>query len=126
MKDTNQVITVGRLTRDAELKYTNSGVAVCSFSIAVNTSKKSGDQWVDEANFFDVTQFGQMAESVHQFLKKGQQVCVTGHLKQDRWETDGQKRSKISIIAEFVQLLGGKKSESTGDAPQSFDADVPF
>lgn len=124
MRDTNTVVLVGRLTRDAELKYTAGGTSVCTFSLAVNGSKKQGDQWVDDASFFDVTLFGRSAESLHRFLTKGQQIAVNGHLKQERWETDGQKRSKVVVIAESVQLLGGKR-----DADQSStqaDDDVPF
>lgn len=124
MRDTNTVVLVGRLTRDAELKYTNFGMAVSSFALAVNGSKKQGDQWVDEASFIDCTLFGKMAEPLQQYMVKGQQVCVTGHLKQDRWETDGQKRSKVVVIAEIVQLLGGKRD--AGDNSAQADDDVPF
>lgn len=127
MRDTNTVVVTGRLTRDAELKYTTGGTAVCAFSVAVNGSKKQGDQWVDDPSFFDCMMFGKLSESVHRYLIKGQQVCVTGHLKQDRWvSSDGEKHSKVGIIVEFVQLIGGKKQESASDSPQSFDDDVPF
>ncbi|GHV91497.1 hypothetical protein AGMMS50268_20000 [Spirochaetia bacterium] len=105
--DLNHVILIGRLTRDAELKYTANGQAVCKFSIAVNRRKKSGDQWVDEANFFDIVLWGRQGESLNQYLLKGKMVGVDGELRQDRWEQDGQNRSKVEIVANNLQLLGG-------------------
>ncbi len=108
MEDVNYVILIGRLTRDAELKYTNSGLAVSSFSLAVNRRKRSGDNWEDEVSFFDLALFGKRAESLNQYLTKGQQVAVEGTLAQDRWEQDGQKRSKVKILANNIQLLGSR------------------
>lgn len=105
--DLNRVTLIGRLTRDAELKYTNSGLAVCKLGLAVNYRKRSGDQWADEVSFFDVTIFGRQGESINQYLQKGKQIAVDGELRQDRWEQDGQPRSKVTIIANNVQLLGG-------------------
>jgi single-strand DNA-binding protein len=107
MADINQVVLVGRLTRDAELKYTAGGQAVCKFSVAVNRRKKSGEQWVDEANFFDIVLWGRQGESLNQYLVKGKLVGVNGELRQDRWEQDGQNRSKVEIVAANLQLLGG-------------------
>jgi single-strand DNA-binding protein len=102
------------LTRDAELKYTAGGQAVCKFSIAVNRRKKSGDQWVDEANFFDIVLWGRQGESLNQYLLKGKQVGIEGELRQDRWEQDGQNRSKVEIVANHLQLLGGNSSGGGG------------
>jgi single-strand DNA-binding protein len=113
MADINHVVLVGRLTRDAELKYTAGGQAVCKFSIAVNRRKKSGDQWVDEANFFDIVLWGRQGESLNQYLLKGKQVGIEGELRQDRWEQDGQNRSKVEIVANNLQLLSGN-SPGTG------------
>ncbi|MDR2184858.1 MAG: single-stranded DNA-binding protein [Treponema sp.] len=107
MADLNHVVLIGRLTRDAELKYTANGQAVCKFSIAVNRRKKSGDQWVDEANFFDIVLWGRQGESLNQYLVKGKLVGVDGELRQDRWEQDGQNRSKVEVVANNIQLLGG-------------------
>lgn len=108
--DINHVIEIGRLTRDAEVTYTPGGMAVGKFSIAVNRRVKKGQEWVDEANYFDVSVFGKQAENLKQFLTKGKQVCVDGYLKQDRWEDQqtGQKRSTVKIIANDIQLLGGR------------------
>lgn len=119
--DLNSVILVGRLTRDAELKYLPSGSAVAELSLAINRSKKEGDQWVNEANFFDVSLFGKSAENLKQYLLKGKQVAVQGSLKQDRWEKDGQKFSKIRIIANDIQLLGGRSDNGgTYQGQQSY------
>jgi single-strand DNA-binding protein len=107
MVDLNHVVLIGRLTRDAELKYTAAGQAVCKFSIAVNRRKKTGDQWVDEPNFFDIVLWGRQGESLNQYLVKGKMVGVDGELRQDRWEQDGQNRSKVEIVAANLQLLGG-------------------
>ena len=103
--DLNMVALIGRLTRDAEMRFTNGGMAIASFSIAVNKRKKNGDQWEDEAHFFDCTLFGKAAESIEGWLKKGKQGAVQGELRQSRWEQDGQNRSKIEIVANSVQLL---------------------
>lgn len=107
MADVNHVILIGRLTRDAELKYTSGGMAVCKFALAVNKRRKQGEQWVEEANFFDIVLWGKSGESLNQYLVKGKQVAVEGELHQNRWEQDGQARSKIEINANNVQLLGG-------------------
>lgn len=119
MADVNQVIIIGRLTRDAELKYTSGGYAIGSFSVAVNRRRKNGDQWVEEASFFDVSLFGKSAESLNQYLVKGKQVAVQGELRQDRWEQDGQPRSKVIIVANNVQLLGGGASGGNAGMQQS-------
>lgn len=110
--DINHVTIVGRLTRDAEISYLPSGAAVAKISIAVNRSRKNGDQWVEEVSYFDSAIFGKTAENLKPYLSKGKQIGLEGHLKQDRWEKDGQKFSRISIIADNVQLLGGR---SDGD-----------
>ncbi len=112
MADVNRVILIGRLTRDAELKYTSGGMAVCKFSLAVNRRRKNGDQWVEEANFFDIVLWGRTGEAINQYLIKGKQVAVEGELHQNRWEQDGQSRSKVEIMAANVQLLGGGSGAS--------------
>ena len=142
-QDINSVTLVGRLTRDVEMRYSQGGMAIASFSIAVNYRKKSGDNWVDEASFFDCKLFGRQAEAVQRFLTKGKQVGVNGELRQDRWEQDGQRRSKVEVICNNLQLLGGRDSGGGGyedsgsggapagtDSPPSsasnFDDDIPF
>lgn len=140
----NSVVVVGNLTRDAEIRFTAGGTASVRFSIAQNRRKKQGEQWVDEAMYFDVSMMGKSAESVHKFLTKGKQVAVQGELRQDRWEQDGQARSKIYIFAFSLQLLGGTGGQSSSQGggysasqgPGSFDSypaqdgqfddDIPF
>ncbi|MDR1419190.1 MAG: single-stranded DNA-binding protein [Treponema sp.] len=114
MADLNHVTLIGRLTRDAELKYTSGGQAVCKFSIAVNRRRKNGDQWEDEPNFFDIVLWGRQGESLNQYLVKGKMIGVDGELRQDRWQQDGQNRSKVEIVANNLQLLGGSASSPSG------------
>jgi single-strand DNA-binding protein len=118
MTDINRVIVIGRLTRDCETKFTQSGQAVCKFSIAVNRKRKVGDQWEDEANFFDAVLWGRQAESLNQYLVKGKQVAIDGELRQDRWEQDGQKRSRIEIVVGSIELLGGGQGAGGGGSYQ--------
>ena len=114
MTDLNHVVLIGRLTRDAELKSIASGQSVCKFSIAVNRKKKNGDQWEDEANFFDIVVWGRQGESLHQYLVKGKMIAVDGELRQDRWQQEGQNRSKVEIVANYLQLLGGNPGGGGG------------
>jgi single-strand DNA-binding protein len=110
MNDLNNVFIIGRLTRDAELSFINTGTAVCKFSIANNQSKKKDDKWIDEAHFFDVTLWSKTGEALAPYLKKGKQIAIEGRLTQDRWtDTEGKARSRVQIVATSVQLLGGGK-----------------
>jgi len=119
MTDLNHVVLIGRLTRDAELKSIASGQSVCKFSIAVNRKKKNGDQWEDEANFFDIVVWGRQGESLHQYLVKGKMIAVDGELRQDRWQQEGQNRSKVEVVANYLQLLGGNPGGGGGNANYS-------
>lgn len=114
MADLNRVVLVGRLTRDAELRSIPSGQSICKFSIAVNRLRKNGEQWEDEPNFFDVSLWGKRGEAIHQYLLKGKMVGIDGELRQDRWQQDGQNRSKVEIVANNVQFLGGNPNSSGG------------
>ena len=107
MADLSIAVIIGRLTRNAELKYTNGGAAICGFSVATSSRKKKGDQWIDEASFWDVELWGKQGESLNQYLVKGKQVAIEGTMRQDRWEKDGVSRMKVIINANPVQLLGG-------------------
>jgi len=114
MTDLNHVVLIGNLTRDVGDGYSvlSNGTAKASVSIAVNRSKKNGDQWVDEVSYFDITIWGKTAENLKPYLVKGQKIAVDGYLKQDRWEKDGQKFSKIQIVANSVQLVGARNAEN--------------
>ena len=108
----NRVVLTGNLTRDAELKQTSGG-ALVKMRIAVNDRRKVNDQWTDVANYVDVIMFGTRAESVSRFLTKGKQVGIDGRLRMDEWTSeDGQKRSKLEVYADNIELLGGR-----GDSP---------
>ncbi len=120
MADVNRVVLVGRLTRDAELRYTASGLPVCNFSIAVNRRRKNGDEWVEEASFFDIVLWGRQGESLNQYLVKGKQVAIDGELRQNRWEQDGQSRSRVEVVANTIQLLGSGQG-SQGGQPRQYN-----
>ena len=111
MADLNSVTLIGRLTKDADLKSTAGGHSVSRFAIAVNRSVKKGDGWESEAGFFDVTLWGRRAESLSQYLAKGKTVGVSGELRQERWQQDGQSRSRVVVAASAVQQLGGSKPD---------------
>ena len=110
MASFNHVILMGNLTRDVELRKTPQGTAVADISLAVNERVKSGEQWVDEVSYFDVTLWGRQAEVAEQYLGKGKPVLISGKLKQESWEKDGQKRSKVKVIADELKLIGGGKA----------------
>lgn len=125
-QDINHVVLIGRLTRDLgsdekNFGYVGNGTARANVSIAVNRSRKQADgSWGDEVSYFDITIWGKTAENLKPYLTKGKQICVEGHLKQDRWEKDGQKFSKVSIIADNVQLLGGKSDGGQSSGAPTF------
>lgn len=115
MADINSITIIGRLTRDAELAYTPGGMGIATMGIALDRSVKKGDEWVQEANFFEVKCFGKQAENLKPYLTKGKQIAVQGYLRQERWEKDGQKQSKVVINANDIQLLGGRDSSQQQD-----------
>ena len=114
MADVNSVVIVGRLTRDAERRG-NGGPL--SFSIASSRRVKHGEEWSDEASFFEVTYWH---KNLDQYLTKGKQIAVSGALVQEHWEKDGEKRSKVTILADNVQLLGGGQAGQTASVPDGF------
>jgi single-strand DNA-binding protein len=126
MNDLNQIMLIGRLTKDAELRYTASNMALCKFRVASTQRSKKDNAWVDEPFFIDVALWGKSAEAVHKYLVKGKQVAVAGQLREDHWEKDGQARSRWEINANNVQLLGGGSSGgSSSQAPQGPSAGGP-
>jgi single-strand DNA-binding protein len=122
MSDTNKTILVGRLTRDPEFKTIN-GNSFVQISIANGRKYKSNGETKEETNFLECQAWGKLSEIINQYAKKGSQVCIEGRIKQERWEKDGKKNSRIIIVIENLQLLGGKKDgQSQGNqAPESFD-----
>lgn len=105
----NRVILMGNLTADVDLRYTNTNTAVTDLRLAVNNRyKNQSGEWVEDTLFVDVTLWGRTAEIASEYLSKGSPVFIEGRLKLDTWETDGQKRSKIRVVGDRIQLLGGR------------------
>ena len=111
----NQVILMGNLTRDPELRNIPSGQSVCSFTLALNRSYKGQDGgWVEATDFIDVVAWGPLGERVAQYMRKGRRALVQGRLSQRSWEQDGQKRSKVEVVASDVTFLDGGTGASSG------------
>lgn len=116
MASYNRVILVGNLTRDPELRYIPSGTAVSEIGLAVNDRVKRDGQWTDETTFVDVTLWARTAEIANEYLSKGSSILIEGRLKLDSWEnSEGQKRSKLRVVADRMQMLGGRGGGSTGN-----------
>lgn len=121
MTDLNDFNVIGRLTHDLDersFSYTPSGTARMNVSIAVNKSVKKNNEWTDEVYYFEVLIWGKTAENLKPYMSKGKQIAVNGYWKQDRWKDNkGNSKSKVYIIAEKVQLLGGNgnKEDSSGN-----------
>jgi single-strand DNA-binding protein len=122
MASYNRVILMGNLTRDPELRYIQSGMAVTDLGLAVNDRRKlPSGEWVDEATFVDVTAWGRNAEVASEYLTKGSPVLIEGRLKMESWEKDGQKRTKLKVVCEQLRLVGsrgGPGGQGGGDRPQ--------
>ncbi len=116
MASFNRVILMGNLTRDPEIRYTSGGTAVSDIGMAVNDRRKGSDgQWVDETTFVDVTLWGRTAEVAGEYLSKGSPVLIEGRLKLDTWQTnDGQKRSKLHVVCERMQMVGPRGAGGGG------------
>lgn len=115
----NNVVVVGNLTRDVELRSTAGGTPVLSFGIAVNDRRKNASgQWEDVPNFFECVTFGNRATALSDILTKGMKVAVAGKLHYSSWEKDGQKHSKVDIIANEVELMQNRKPQQQGYQPQ--------
>jgi single-strand DNA-binding protein len=124
-RSVNQVTLLGRLTRDPELRQTPNGKSVASFSLALNRSYKGGDgEWVEDTDFIDCVAWGPLAETMEKYLKRGQRVLVSGRLSQRSWEQDGQKRSKVEVVANdmtFIESAGDGGDSSFGGGDGSSD-----
>jgi single-strand DNA-binding protein len=126
MASFNKVILLGNLTRDPEVRYTPKGSAVCDLGVAVNRvyTTDSGEKR-EEATFVDVTFWGRTAEVAGEYLKKGRPIFIEGRLQLDSWEDkqSGQKRSKLKVIGETMQLLGGRAAAGAGAAGDESEED---
>lgn len=118
MASFNRVILVGNITRDIELKYTPSSLAVTELGLAVNDRRKNqAGEWIEETTFVDVTLWGRTAEIAGEYLGKGSSVLIEGRLKYDTWEKDGQKKSKLRVVGERMQMLGSRGNKEGGNRP---------
>ncbi|MGA2069385.1 MAG: single-stranded DNA-binding protein [Thermoguttaceae bacterium] len=117
MASFNRVILLGNLTRDPELRYIASGTAVTDLRLAVNDRRKNANgEWIEETTFVDVTLWARTAEIASEYLTKGSPVLIEGRLKFDAWETpDGQKRSKLSVVGDRMQMLGSRGGPPPGE-----------
>jgi single-strand DNA-binding protein len=106
----NQVTLIGNVTRDPQIRYLQSGVAVCDIGLALNKRVKIGENWEERASFVDVTCWKQNAEYAGEYIGKGDRILVVGELTQDTWESDGKKNSKIKVTADTVKNLSAKKN----------------
>lgn len=139
MKDLNSVIVIGRVANEGKFGYLPSGSAKLDFSVAFTTTKKNGNEWVNESNFINLTLWGKQAENLKDYIVKGSQLVIHGHLKVDTYEKDGQKKSTLKVIPDEVQLVGGKReggskapsnsqnNYNAGGFPEdNFDDEIPF
>ncbi len=106
----NNWVLIGRIVKDPEISVTTNGKALCKFSLAVNRQFNR-----DETDFFDVIAWGKTAEIIADHHNKGSQIAVTGRAQQERWEKDGQKRSKIVMVVDSFDFCGGKKETADSD-----------
>lgn len=135
MASFNRVILVGNITREIELRYTQSETAVTDVGLAVNDRRKNqAGEWIEETTFVDVTLWGRTAEVAAEYLGKGSPVLIEGRLKLETWEQDGERRSRLKVVGERMQMLGKTKQK---EAPEGAtvsaegpshegDEDIPF
>lgn len=135
-RSVNQVILMGNLTRDPELRQTPSGQSVCSFSLALNRAYKGQNgEWQEATDYIDCVAWGPLAERVSQYLSKGRRALVQGRLQSRSWEQDGQKRSKVEVLANDVTFVdgrgegggngGGNYAETAGNASSAGASHAP-
>ena len=126
----NKTFLIGNLTRDPDLRYLPSGAPVANFGLAINRTYTSSDgEKVDDVCFVEITAWNRLAEVCGEYLAKGRPVFVEGRLQMDTWEQeDGQKRSRLKVVAQNIQFLGGgAKADSEADSgEEDSDADIPF
>jgi len=131
----NRVMISGNLTRDAEIRSTQSGMAILGFGVAVNDRRKNQQtgEWEDYPNFVDCTMFGPRGPKLQPYLVKGTRVAIEGKLRYSSWERDGQRRSKIEVIPDEIVFLSARSTQTAPSQPAAMDAaygvydeDIPF
>ena len=136
----NRVNISGNLTRDPEMRGTTGGTSVLSFGVAVNDRRRNQQtgEWEDYPNFVDCVMFGTRAEAISRYLSKGTKVAIEGKLRWSQWESDGQRRSKLEVVVDEIELMSrrddgdGGRSYGSARPPQKpaqadlYDEDIPF
>lgn len=124
----NKVVISGCLTRDPELRSTQGGMEILALGVAVNDRRKNQQtgEWEDVPNWIDCVMFGNRAKSVSRFLSKGSKVAIEGKLRWSQWERDGQKRSKIEVIVDEIELMTSRSDGQHAVAPQAAPAPHPY
>lgn len=113
MRNLNSVVVEGRLTRDAEMRFSNSGFPILKFSIACNDRRKTDGEWADEVSFFDCVILGKLAEAISPRMTKGAAAVCSGKLNQSRWtDKEGQNRSRIEIMVNEVSVYDNKSGDA--------------
>lgn len=127
MSSYNRVVLMGHLVKSPELRFLPGGkTAICEVGLAVNERFTKEGEIVESVSFFDIVFWGRTAEVVNEYLTKGSLVLIEGRLKQDTWEKEGEKRSKVKVVCEKMQMIGGKKAEqqSVADPATNEEAEV--
>lgn len=125
MRGLNQIVLVGNLGRDPELRVGKSGMAWGTFSLATTRARRDGEKWVEDVDWHEVKVFGALAEQVVRFCKKGRPVAVTGSVTYEKWTDDeGHKRVNARILADRVDFLGSRPATEAGDAEEEADVEV--
>ena len=120
----NQVTLMGNLTRDPELRQTPNGQNVCGFSLALNRSYRDANgEWQEATDYIDIVAWGPLGERVSQYLTKGRRCLVVGRLQSRSWEQDGQKRSKVEVLANDVTFLDGRGDSAAADSDTKLSSD---
>lgn len=121
----NKVQILGTITRNIELQYANSGTAIAKLGIAVNKRYTSNGEKKEEVSYFNCVAFGNTGENINTYFQKGSRILISGELKEDRWEKDGQKQSRVSILIDGFDFIDkhtdSKKSAPKQEKPQSQD-----
>lgn len=124
MANLNKVLLIGNLTEDPKLKQTQEDKSVTNFSLAANRRYRKDDEVKEDVCFVNIVAWNRLAEVCAEYLRKGKSVFVEGRLNQNRWEEDGQKRSRIEVIAKNVQFLSPKEEDFS--SPEEGNGEVPF
>jgi len=125
MANYNRVILVGHLTRDPVLNYTPQRTPVCDVGVAVNERVRRDEKWVEQPTFVDVTLWGRTAQVAHEYLAKGAPVLIEGRLRLATWEKEGERRSKLKVVCDRMQMLGSRKDAKPAEGDGATDGPPP-